>query len=489
VSSPRWAGRCPGCGEWNTLVETTVTPEPAAGAGSSASKGSFGTGAVRDGWPTGAFLSEEPVPLSEVDTAAYAPTPTRVSEVDRVLSGGLVPGSVTLLGGEPGIGKSTLVLQILGSLAASGVRTLLVAAEEAAEQVRRRASRLDAVHDDCFVMATNDLAAALQAAGRLAPELVVVDSIQALCDPSFAGRHGSPTQVRECAQALAHFAKATETAVILVGHVTKDGALAGPRTLEHLVDTVLTFEGDRHHALRCLTATKHRFGAAGELGLFEMSEGGLKPLADPSAILLADRRRGVDGAVVAPVIEGRRPLLVEVQALVSASRATGKRVVQGIPIARLALLLAVLERIGGFGLSLADVFVSTVGGIKVAEPGLDLAVSMAVVSALTGHPVPEGVVMFGEVGLGGEIRQCANPQRRLAEAERLGFATAFAPISTPRSSGRLQVVEIATLAELVERLGLVGDNRTGRPAEDSASPPGRSRKRPSGSAKLSLVRD
>ncbi len=406
--------------------------------------------------------------LGDVDPATCVPMPTGIAEVDRVLSGGLVPGSVTLLGGEPGIGKSTLVLQIVASLAATGTRSLLVAAEEAAEQVRRRAERLGAVTDQCYVMASNDLASSLEAAGQLGPQLLVVDSIQALSDPSFSGRNGSTTQVRECAQALAHLAKATGIAVLLVGHVTKDGALAGPRTLEHLVDTVLSFEGDRHHSLRFLTATKHRFGAAGELGLFEMAETGLVALADPSAILLADRRRGVEGAVVAPVIEGRRPLLVEVQALVSQSRSTGKRVVQGIPPARLSLLLAVLERSAGVSASLADVFVSTVGGIKVTEPAIDVAVSLAVVSAITGIPVPEGVVAFGEVGLGGEIRQAMNPQRRLAEAERLGFERAYAPISSPQPAGKLDLVKVATVAELVSKLGLLDPRRLARSTKRGA---------------------
>jgi DNA repair protein RadA/Sms len=438
------------------------------------------------------------MPIGEVDPAACIPTPTGIAEVDRVLSGGLVPGSVTLLGGEPGIGKSTLVLQIVASLAASGTRTLLVAAEEAAEQVRRRAERLGAVTEECYVMASNDLASALEAAGQLGPQLLVVDSIQALGDPSFSGRHGSTTQVRECAQALAHFAKATSTAVLLVGHVTKDGALAGPRTLEHLVDTVLSFEGDRHHSLRFLTATKHRFGAAGELGLFEMAETGLVALTDPSAILLADRRPGVEGAVVAPVIEGRRPLLVEVQALVSASRSTGRRVVQGIPQARLALLLAVLERSAGVATGVADVFVSTVGGIKVSEPGIDVAASLAVVSAITGIAVPEGVVAFGEIGLGGEIRQAMNPQRRLAEAERLGFDRAYAPLSTPQPGGHLDLVKVATVAELVAKLGLIDVPRLSRSRdrgrqsaaafdpEKTLRKPKERPERPSG---LSVVRD
>lgn len=444
------------------MVETVVAA--AAPAGTMAGPGHGGYAEVGAGWGGTRALSlttivDRPMLLSEVDPAGCCPIPTGIAEVDRVLSGGLVPGSITLLGGEPGIGKSTLVLQIVASLAATGVRTLLVAAEEAAEQVRQRAARLGALTESCYVLSTSDLQSALEAVGQVEPQLLVVDSIQALTDPTVSGRLGSTSQVKECAQALAHLAKATGTATVLVGHVTKDGALAGPRTLEHLVDTVLSFDGDRHHSLRFLTALKHRFGATGELGLFEMAETGLAALTDPSAILLADRQPGVQGAVVAPVIEGRRPLLVEIQALVSGSRAAGRRVVQGVPPARLALLLAVLERSVGLDTGALDVFVSTVGGIKVTEPAADLAVSLAVVSACTGIPVPEGIVAFGEVGLAGEIRQSPNPQRRLAEAERLGFTEAYAPISTPRPAGTMQVVKAATIAEAVAKLRLTAPRK------------------------------
>jgi len=399
---------------------------------------------------------ERALSLMDVSSDSCVPVPTGIGELDRVLSGGFAPGSVTLMGGEPGIGKSTLVLQAAASASRLGRRTLLVAAEESAEQVRRRAERLGTVVDDCYIVATSDLQTALEVAGELGPDLLVVDSIQTVGDPSISSQLGSTTQVRECAQALAHFAKATGTATVLVGHVTKDGALAGPRTLEHLVDTVLSFEGDRHHALRMLTATKHRFGSAGELGLFEMAESGLVGLADPSTLLLGVRRGAGPGMIVSPIIEGRRPLLVEVQALVSATRAsTPRRVVQGIPPARLALLLAVLEQSGRIPLGSIDVFVSTVGGIKVTEPAADLAVALAVASAISGVPIPAQVVAFGEIGLGGEIRQSPGAPRRLSEAERLGFSRAFAPLSTPCSSGTIEVVHVTTIGEAVTALGLM----------------------------------
>jgi DNA repair protein RadA/Sms len=405
-------------------------------------------------------VPEEPVLLSAVDPDACEPVPTGIGELDRVLSGGLVPGSVTLIGGEPGIGKSTLLLQAAASAARLGARTLLVAAEESAEQVRRRAERLGVVVDDCYIVASGDLQTALEAAGRLQPSLLIVDSIQTIGDPSLTSQMGSTTQVRECAQALAHYAKATGTATVLVGHVTKDGALAGPRTLEHLVDTVLSFDGDRHHSLRHLSATKHRYGTTGEIGLFEMAESGLVGLVDPSAVLLADRHLGVAGSVVAPVIEGRRPLLVEVQALVGDTRSSSpRRVVQGIPPARLALLLAVLERSVDVSMSGLDVFVSTVGGIKVSEPACDVAVALALVSAVSGVAVPERVVAFGEIGLGGEIRQAPGAGRRLSEAARLGFDRAVAPISTPSPGGTMELVQVAAIADAVSALGLADARR------------------------------
>ena len=408
--APRWAGRCGQCGEWNSLVE-----EPAKVPGAQAG-----------GEPA------EVVLLGDVPAGAGAPVPTGVEELDRALGGGLVDGSVTLVGGEPGVGKSTLLLQVAATVAAQGRRALLVSAEESVEQVRRRAERLGPSAQKVAVTATTSLPDALAAAAAYGPGLLVVDSIQTVADPSVPGAAGTMAQVREGAARCVALAKTRGIATVLVGHVTKEGSLAGPRTLEHLVDTVCSFEGDRHHALRVLSVVKHRFGPAGELGVFTMGGAGLEGVADPSALLLGDRQPGIPGSVVAPVLEGRRPILVEVQALVTDSALpTPRRAAQGLPSGRLALLVAVLQRRAGVPLQAADVFASAVGGIRVGEPASDLAVVLALASAAYGCPVPGDVVACGEVGLGGEIRQVIHTERRLAEAARRGFRHALVPPSAP----------------------------------------------------------
>jgi DNA repair protein RadA/Sms len=412
-----------------------------------------------------------PLPLSAIDPEAARPFPTGLPELDRVLSGGIVPGSVTLLGGEPGIGKSTLVLQAVTAAAERGARSLIIAAEESAEQVRRRGARLGALPEACLLLSTSDLLASIEAADQVRPALLVIDSIQAISDPAISSPAGSTNQVRECAQLLVQYAKATGTATILVGHVTKDGALAGPRTLEHLVDTVLSFEGDRHHALRALVATKHRYGPSGELGLFEMGEEGLQSLEDASALLLGDRRPDAAGSVALPVVEGRRPLLVEVQSLLAATRnPSPRRVVQGVSAARVALLLAVLERCCGARVGNTDVFVSTVGGIKVTEPAADLAIALAVMSSLRGIPLPSDTVIFGEVGLAGEVRQVSRPERRLAESARLGFRRAIVPRATPEDPGGMTLDRVSSVAEAVSLLGL-SETRAGQPDSGRSSRP------------------
>lgn len=394
--------------------------------------------------------------LCQVDAEDAVPVPTGIGELDRVLAGGLVPGSVTLIGGEPGIGKSTLVLQALAGLASAGRRTLVVAAEESAAQVARRAERLGCRNDGGYVVAATELPAALEAIGQVRPDIVVVDSIQAMDDPLLASQAGSTAQVRECAGALAAFAKATATSVVLVGHVTKDGSLAGPRTLEHLVDTVLSFEGDRHHCLRLLTSIKHRFGPAGELGLFEMGDAGLVGLEDPSAVLLAGRRHEVAGTVVVPVAEGRRPLLVEIQVLTTGAYGAPRRVIEGLSGQRLALMLAVIERSLGCATGRLDVFVSTVGAVRITEPAADLALGLGIVSAVSGVALPSDLVAFGEVGLGGEIRPAPRAARRLAESARFGFRRAIVPPGTPGAGGGVAPIPAGTLREAVTLAGLPG---------------------------------
>lgn len=439
MAEAKWVGRCAGCGVWGTLVEEIVTEDPAG-----ASIGSVARVAVA-----------APPPLAHVSTAPAVCRPTGVAELDRVLGGGLVPGSVTLLGGEPGIGKSTLLLQVLASLAGGGGACLLVSAEESVSQVRLRAGRLGAVPDDLLVLAETSLPLITGAIDACSPVVCVVDSIQAVLQPELASAPGSVTQVRECAHTLTRVAKETGVAMVLVGHVTKDGALAGPRALEHVVDTVLSFEGDRHHALRLLRAVKHRFGATGELGLFEMTDAGMEGVADPSGLLLGDRRQGVPGSAVVSAIEGRRPLVVEVQSLVGPAAGQGpRRSAQGVDGGRLALLLAVLDRRVGFALSNLDIFVSAVGGVKLAEPAADLGIALALASSVSDVALPDDLVAFGEVGLGGELRQVPHGARRLAEAGRLGFSRALVPATAPPGPPGLDVMRASTLAEAMELLHL-----------------------------------
>jgi len=401
------------------------------------------------------------VPIGEVDLSAWAALPTGLEEVDRVLGGGLVPGSVTLLGGEPGIGKSTLLLQALASMARGGARVLLVTAEESAQQVRLRAERLGAAVPGVHVAADTSLPVILGHVEALDPEVLVVDSIQTVADPALGSASGTVSQVRECAARLVHESKARDMATVLVGHVTKEGALAGPRVLEHLVDTVLSFEGDRAHALRLLRAVKHRFGSTHELGVFEMTDCGLAAVPDASGLFLTDRQAGVAGSVVAPTMEGHRPLLVELQSLTAPSvLAQPRRSAQGLDAGRLALLAAVLHQRAGVDLAKVDVFALAVGGVRVAEPGTDLALALAVASSISGQPVADDLVACGEVGLGGEIRQVAQTQRRLAEAARLGFRKVVLPLTAPSPPAGMVALRVATLAEAIAVTGGVGQGVT-----------------------------
>jgi DNA repair protein RadA/Sms len=437
TSHPKWAGRCTGCGDWNTLVEDVAPATPAPAVVTSRRPG--------------------PTRLRDVTVDHAAPRSTAIVELDRVLGGGLVPGSVTLLGGEPGIGKSTLLLQLLTHWAGP---TLYVTAEESAEQVRRRAERLGTSHDDLWLHAETSLTPILDAIADIAPQLVVIDSIQTIADPALPAIPGSVGQVRGCAHRLVNEAKERNVAIVMVGHVTKDGGLAGPRVLEHVVDTVLQFEGDRHHSLRLLRASKHRFGSTNELGLFEMTGAGLNGVPDPSALFLADRRTGVPGSAVVPTMEGRRPIVVEVQALATPGvpNAPVRRSAVGLDGGRLSMLLAVLGRRTRFRLSDVDVYASAAGGIKLTEPGLDLGVCLATVSAVADVPLPADLVSIGEVGLGGELRQVPHTSRRLAEAARLGFRQAIVSTNAPRPEpgdrGGIEVLRAATLNEAINLAGL-----------------------------------
>ncbi|MDX6719581.1 MAG: hypothetical protein QOJ63_1835 [Solirubrobacteraceae bacterium] len=431
-SSARWHGRCPGCEAWNTLVEERA---PAAG--------SRGRGGARAGVAPG-----RPVRLADVSTTRVPRLQTAIGELDRVLGGGLVPGSLVLLGGSPGIGKSTLTNMALGNLAAAGRRTLYVSGEESAAQIRLRAERLTPGTGGALevpVLAETDLDTVLATLHAERPEVCVIDSVQTLHAADLSGAPGSVGQVREVAGRIMRVAKSDDVAVLLVGHVTKEGSLAGPRVLEHLVDCVLQFEGERERTYRTLRALKNRFGSTNEAGVFEMRQSGLVEVLDASARFVAEAT-GKPGSVVLAAIEGTRPLLVEVQALVSPSELVPpRRVVNGLDRNRLALVLAVLGRHAGIGVGNADVFVNVVGGVRVEEPGADLAIALAVASATRGVALGAGagkgpVVCFGELGLTGELRSIAHPDRRLSEAAKFGLRVVVSPESAPTLRQALRAV-------------------------------------------------
>lgn len=439
ASTPKWVGRCPGCEQWNTLVEELDAATPASA--------SVALGA-----------RDVPVPIAEVSADEWHPRPTGIGELDRVLSGGLVPGSVTLVGGEPGIGKSTLLLQAVASIAAQGHEVLYVSAEESKQQVRLRAERLGALRPRLYLASDTVVPNIVASVDEVSPSVLVVDSIQTVHTPEISSAAGSVAQVRESAARLVSIAKERGTAVVLVGHVTKEGGLAGPRVLEHIVDTVLAFEGDRHHALRLLRAVKHRFGATDQLGLFEMTQDGLEGVPDPSRLFLADRRPGLAGSAIVPTMEGDRPLLVEVQALVTASEIPSpRRSAQGLDTGRLAMLLAILQERARIGFDKRDVYALAVGGVRIAEPAADLAVALALASARLDRPLPDDVVVCGELGLGGEVRQVAQADRRLAEAARLGFARALVPQNAPEPPSGLVGIRVATVRDAVRAVGLLDD--------------------------------
>ena len=388
-----------------------------------------------------------PLPIMDVANVAVAATPTGIGELDRVLDGGLVPGSVTLVSGEPGIGKSTLLLQLVGAWKGT---SLYVSAEESAQQVRLRAERIGTSGDHTYLVSAMSLGDIVGAIDKVKPSLVVVDSVQTIADESVESAPGSVTQVRECAFRLVQEAKARNVAVVLVGHVTKDGNIAGPRLLEHVVDTVVSFEGDRLHPLRMVRAIKHRFGTTNELGLFEMTDAGLVGVPDASNMLLADRQLGVAGSVVVPTIDGQRPLLVEVQALTTklATGVTPRRSAQGVESSRLAMLLAVLERRARIPFASLEVYASVVGGVRLNDPGSDLAVCLALASAALDKPVHADLVALGEVGLGGEIRHVTHLERRVMEAERMGFRQVLIPENSKAPDlRRATLLRASTLGE------------------------------------------
>jgi len=426
----KWLGRCPECQEWGTLEERGAPVKPAIQR-------------VAAGAP-----SMPARPIGEVDVEAARARRTGVSELDRVLGGGLVPGAVVLLAGEPGVGKSTLLLEVAYQWAKTVDRSLYVTGEESAGQVRLRAERTGNVHEGMYLAAESDLSAILGHIDDVKPGLLIVDSVQTMASPQVDGSPGGVTQVRAVTSGLVAVAKERGLPVVLVGHVTKDGSVAGPRVLEHLVDVVLQFEGDKHSTLRMLRGIKNRFGASDEIGCFELQEEGIVGVPDPSGLFISHTAEPVPGTAITVSMEGKRPLLGEVQALVSSTSAPQpRRAVSGLDSARVAMVLAVLEKRGGLKLGDKDVYTATVGGMKITEPGIDLALVLALTSSFEDVALSPRLVSVGEVGLAGEIRRVPSVGRRLAEAARLGFTHALVPPDSGKPPAGIRVLEVANVAD------------------------------------------
>ena len=433
-TATKWVGRCGECQAWGSVTEVGDVPVRTTSAGP---------------------VTAPATSIVDVDAALASSRPTGIGELDRVLGGGVVSGAVVLVAGEPGIGKSTLLLDACGRAARDGQRVLYVTGEESAAQVRLRAERIEAMARTLFLAAETDLAAVLGHIDAVRPDLVVIDSVQTIGSAQLDGAAGNVAQVREVAAALIAVSKARGIATFLVGHVTKDGSIAGPRVLEHLVDVVLQFEGERHSRLRLVRAVKNRYGPTDEVGCFDLSDVGIVGLPDPSGLFLSERTTTVPGTCVTVTLEGRRPLVVEVQSLVADTQAPNpRRATSGLESSRVAMVLAVLDRRAGVALRAADVYLSTIGGVRVTEPASDLAIALAVASSTTDRPLLPGTVAFGEVGLAGEIRPVSGVLRRLAEAARLGFTTAIVPpgvLGSGTVPEGISVVEAPDLSSAMRR--------------------------------------
>jgi len=431
-TSSKWLGRCPSCGEWNSLVEEVQSEFRAAVP----------------------VQPSVPIAVTQVATVAEPRLATGIRELDRVLGGGLVPGSLVLIGGDPGIGKSTLLLEACRHLAGSDRSVLYVSGEESVVQIKLRADRLGVRTPTLLLLAENNLSAILEACERVQPQVVVIDSIQTVYKPDLPSAPGSVGQVRECTADLMRMAKGRNVSVLIVGHVTKEGQLAGPRVLEHIVDTVLYFEGDRHHAYRIIRATKNRFGSTNEIGVFEMRPDGLREGPNPSAAFLSERAAEAPGSVVVCAMEGTRPLLVEVQALVTPTVfGMPRRTAAGVDYNRMVVLLAVLEKRAGLHLSSHDVYVSVAGGVTVDEPAVDLGVAAAVASSLRDRPVDAAVVAIGEVGLAGEVRVVPQLEQRAAEAARMGFHQCVVPkLAAELDVSGIELVPVAHIGDALAHL-------------------------------------
>ena len=442
----KWLGRCPDCGEFNSLVEEKFRPTAQPGSGASSSR--------RLG--TDSFRNVKPLAYGEIESQDDARSASGIAELDRVLGGGIVPGSLVLIGGSPGIGKSTIVIQMADKRSKTGAKVLYVSGEESERQIKMRGERLGLEADNLFLLPETNLENILAETDRLKPDVVIVDSVQTVFSEKIESAPGSVSQVREVAGAFMIFAKQTSTPVFLIGHVTKEGSIAGPKALEHIVDTVLYFEGDRHHNHRIIRATKNRFGAANEIGVFEMTNEGLVAVGNPSEVFLQERPEGASGSVVTVCMEGTRPMLVEVQALVSGTKfGTGRRMAQGFDQNRTSLLIAVLEKRLGFQLAGEDVFINVAGGLEIDEPAVDLGVVAAIASSYRNKMVPPDTAVFGEVGLTGEVRGVLQAQARAREAQTLGFKKLIIPASNKKGLEKLlgiRVVGVRNLDEALEEL-------------------------------------
>lgn len=438
--APKWLGKCPECNQWDSLVEERTAPA-----------GRFGKGS---GGGTGCRV--EAIPIDSVDIEDETRIATGIAEFDRVLGGGIIRGSLVLIGGDPGIGKSTLLLQVLHGLAGRGHKVLYVSGEESLRQLKLRSRRIAALTSGMLAVAEIDLDAILEMVVSVRPEALVIDSIQTMYSHDAASAPGSVSQVREATMKLMVMAKQTGIPVFLIGHVTKDGAIAGPRIMEHMVDTVLYIEGDQNHLFRILRAVKNRFGSTNEIGVFEMKESGLVEVSNPSAVFLAERAKNAPGSVVTACMEGTRPILVELQALISsAGFGTPRRTILGLDYNRVSLLVAVMEKKLGLNMAGQDIFMNVAGGVKVTEPAVDLGIVSAVASSFLDRPVPEGTLLVGEVGLAGEVRGVSHLAARIGEIRKMGFTRCIVPENSLKPLKKIRDIDLIGIRQLSEVMDIL----------------------------------